>query len=115
MVVPFRQSAPGRLLLVAAACFLGAAAALLISGSIYAIGIGMPLGITVAFVGVGLGIGEYTRETLYTVALLPPLLWGFYYLMAELSHVSASGWGWPMAIIAALALGVAAFPGGSRD
>ena len=114
MVVPFRQSAPGRLILVAAACFLGAAAALLMTGSIYAIGIGMPIGITIAFVGVGLGLGEYTRETMYTVLLMPPLLWGFYYLMAELSSGRAGGWGWPLAILAVLALGAAAFPG-SKD
>src|SRR5262245_8268914 len=115
MVVPFRQSAPGRLLLVAAACFLAAAAALLMTGSLYAIGIGMPIGITIAFVGVGLGLGDYTRETLVTVALLPPLLWGFYYLMAELSSASRGGFGWPLAILAGLALVIAAYPGSSED
>jgi hypothetical protein len=115
MPTTFRQSSPGRLLLLAGACFLASAAALLVSGSLYAIGIGMPIGITIAFVAVGLGISDdYIRETLFAVCLLPPALWGFYYLMGEL-HTGSQAGGWLMALVAAGMLGLAAFPGGSED
>jgi hypothetical protein len=61
-----------------------------------------------------MGISDYARETLYSVLLLPPFLWGFYYLMGEL-HGGSTAWGWPMAILAAVLLGMAAFPGGSSE
>ncbi len=113
MSVPFFSSNPGRLVMLAAACFLGAAAWLLVAGNLYALGIGMPVGITLAFVGVGLGMTDYPKETMMSLLLLPPALFGFIYLMGEFSTGTRS-WGWGIGALAALALLKAAIPG-SKD
>lgn len=115
MSTPFFSSNPGRLILLAAACFTGAAAWLLLAGNLYALGIGMPAGITFAFIGVGLGMHDYPRQALLSMVLLPPALWGFTYLMGEFSTGNHS-WGWGIAAVAVLALLRAAVPGkGAAD
>jgi hypothetical protein len=103
--------------LLAGAVFLASGAAGLMmdeTGSLYAIGVGFPIGITVAFVGVGIGLADYVRETMFSVLVLPPALWGFFYLMNELDFVKASTWGYGMAALAIVCLLRAAVPSKSE-
>ena len=101
-------------MLLAAACFMGSAAWLLVGSNLYALGIGMPAGITLAFVSAGLGMSDYPKEILFSLLLGPPALWGFIYLMGEFSTGDTS-WGWGIGALAVVALFKAAVPGGSKD
>ena len=80
---------------------------------IYIIGLSFPVSITIAFIGVGLGLHEYGKELMYTVLMAPPALWGFYYLMGELEFNNANSWGYGVLLLAIIAAGRAAFPGGN--
>lgn len=112
-MVPFHKSAPGRILLVATAVFLLTGASFVKWGSYVALGIGMPAGITLAFIGVGLGMRSYVRETLLGLVLLPPALWGFMFFIPYASASSA----WPVVFGAAgiVAAGLAATGKGSSQ
>jgi hypothetical protein len=103
----------GRLLLVAAACYLLTAGAYLVFGSLTALGIGMPAAITVSFIAVGLGITDHMKETMLTIMCMPPTLWGFMYLIGEFQHRSANSWGWGIMLLGVLALARAAMGGGA--
>ncbi len=111
MGVPFLSSNGGRLLLLSAACFLAASAWLVVSNNLYALGIGMPAGITIAFVGVGLSMHDYPRETVLSLLLLPPALWGFMYLVGEFTWAKSTTWGYGIGALAVLAVLKAAIPG----
>ncbi len=100
-------------MLLAAASFLGAAAAMVVAHNLYALGIGMPAGITMAAVAVGLGLGDYPKEILLSVLLLPPSLWAFTYLMGEFTAGNSHSWGWGLGALALLALLRAALPSAS--
>lgn len=116
MATPYLHSTSGRLILAAAAVFLAAGAAGVISSSLYAIGIGFPAGITLAFVAVGLGLEDYTRPTLFSIMVMPPALWGFYYLMEELKYGGGSTTlGYAFAFLALCSIGKAAFPGSAEE
>jgi hypothetical protein len=108
MPTPFLSSPSGRLLLAAAGLYLLSAAAYLLWGNLTAFGIGLPAAITLSFVGVGLGMSDYTKQTLLAILLLPPALWGFIYLTGEFRFRSATSWGWGIALIGVIALGKAA-------
>lgn len=110
----FLSTASGRLLLVAAAVYLLSAGAYLLWNNLVALGLGMPAGITISFVAVGLGSREHIKETLMTVICMPPALWGFIYLMGEFKYHEASGWGWVILLLGVLALGRAAMGGGKE-
>ncbi len=110
----FLSTASGRLLLVAAACYLFTAGAYLLWDNLVAFGLGMPAGITVSFVAVGLGTREYIKETMMTVICMTPVLWGFMYLLGELHYRGAKSWGWGIMLLGALALGRAAMGGGEE-
>lgn len=110
----FLSTTTGRLLLVSAAIYLFAAGGYLLWSSFVAFGLGMPAGITVSFIAVGLGSREHVKETLMTVICMPPVLWGFMYLLGELKYQDASGWGWGIMLIGVLALGRAAMGSGDR-
>jgi len=97
----FAQSIGGRLVMAANAVFLGTSAAYLLTGSLYTWGIGMPIGLTLAFVGVGLSMTDYLRETMFSITVLPTALWGFTYLLGELDWRAIT---WPAYIIGALAV-----------
>jgi hypothetical protein len=111
-MTPFIESTPGRLVLAAAAIALISGASQLITGSYYIAGVGLPAAITLAFVGVGLGMGEYTKETLFSVLLMPPVLWGFMYLVGEIGR---GGWGWGFLLLGIVAIAKAAIPGGGEE
>lgn len=110
----FLSTASGRLLLVAAACYLFTAGAYLLWNNLVAFGLGMPAGITISFVAVGLGSREHIKETLMTVICMTPVLWGFMYLLGELKYHEANGWGWGILLLGVLALGRAAMGGGEQ-
>lgn len=112
MATPFLSSTPGRLLLAAAGLYLLSAAAYLLWTNLTVFGIGLPAAITLSFVGVGLGMADYTKQTLLSVVLLPPALWGFMYLTGEFHFRSAGTWGYGIALLGILALGKAAMGGG---
>jgi hypothetical protein len=114
MLLPFSKSVPGRLLYAAAACYLLAGAAQVIAASQVALGIGMPAAVTISFVAVGLGMADYPREILLSVCVLPPALWGFLYLMGELTTATAVNWGYGMAALGVVALLFAAAPRGDE-
>jgi hypothetical protein len=110
-LVPFTRSNPGRLVLLAAAIFLLSGAVMVASDDHYAFGIGMPAAITIAFVAVGVSMGSYVKETLFTACVLPPGLWGFMYLIGELKHADARNWGYGIGLVGLLALAMAVRPG----
>jgi hypothetical protein len=101
----FAQSQGGRLMMAAHAAFLGTTAVYLFTGSLYAWGIGMPLGITFAFISVGLSLEDYLKEAFIGITLLPVALWCFTYLAGELDWRATS---WPAYLMAGAAL-IAAF------
>ena len=111
METPFLSSNPGRVILLAAAVFLFSFAAFSITGSIYPLACGMPVGITLSFVAVGVGLEDHVLPTLYTILLMPPALWGFYFLTAHLPN--AAGFGYAVGVAGLLSLGKAAV-GGSK-
>ncbi len=111
MPTPFVSSVSGRLLLTAFAAFTLSAAAYLLYGNMTAFGLGFPIGLTLSFLAVGLGMTEYTRQTLLSMIALPPALWGFMYLTAEFQYHSANNWGYGLALLGVLALGRAAMGG----
>ena len=111
----FLSTASGRLLLVAAAIYLFTAGAYLVWDNLVALGLGMPAGITVSFVAVGLGSREYIKETLMTIICMTPTLWGFIYLMGELKYHDLGGWGWGILLLGVLALGKAAMGGDEEE
>ena len=115
MPTPFLSSTPGRLLLTAAGLYLLSAAAYLLWTNLTVFGIGLPAAITLSFVGVGLGMHDYIKQTMLSVLLLPPALWGFMYLMGEFHYRSASNWGYGVALLGVIALGKAAMGGDSAD
>ena len=99
-------------MLAAAAVYLGTAAVYLIWGSIFAFGIGFPLGITLSFLSVGFALGEYDKEAMLGVITLPPALWGFMYLVSEFKFRDGHSWGWIIGLMAIVAAGKAALGGG---
>jgi hypothetical protein len=100
---PFTQSTSGRVMLAAAAVFLASAGWYTISHNLYALGIGMPMGITLAFVSVGLGLGDgYMKETMFGITVLPAALWGFMYLSNEMVYRHLPWGGYVMVVLAAL-------------
>jgi hypothetical protein len=113
MPTPFLSSVSGRILLAAFASFTLSAAAYLLAGNMTIFGLGFPLGLTLSFVGIGLGMTDYTRQTMLSVLVLPPALWGFIYLTGEFKYRSANSWGYGLALLGILALGKAAMGGGS--
>ncbi|MSP26652.1 MAG: hypothetical protein EXR75_16190 [Myxococcales bacterium] len=115
MPTPFMSSTPGRLMLAAAALFMLSAAALMLWGSAWIFGLGMPAAITIAFVGFGLGLEDYTKELLFTLLLGLPALWGFMYLVAELIFHSANAWGWGVGLCGMLALAKASMGGAELE
>jgi hypothetical protein len=106
-MTPFIESTTGRLLLAAAGIALMSGASQLITGSYYIAGVGLPAAITIAFVAVGTGMGDYTKETLFSILLMPPALWGFMYLVGEIGH---GGWGWGILLLGIVAFAKAAIP-----
>lgn len=122
MPTPFLSSTPGRLLLTAAGLYLLSNASYLLWGNLTIFGWGLPAAITLSFVAVGLGMGDYTKQTLLAVVLLPPVLWGFMYLTGEFhfsasrtvmgTHFAPNPWGYGIALLGAIALGRAALGGG---
>ncbi|MBM4376488.1 MAG: hypothetical protein FJ095_15510 [Deltaproteobacteria bacterium] len=115
MPTPFLSSTSGRVLLSAFAAFMLSAGVYLINGNMTIFGLGFPLGLTLSFVGVGLGMNDYTRQTMMSVLLLPPALWGFIYLTGEFKYRSASSWGYGLALLGVIALAKAAMGGGAAD
>ncbi|MBM4360022.1 MAG: hypothetical protein FJ096_18105 [Deltaproteobacteria bacterium] len=111
MPTPFLSSVSGRILLAAFASFTLSAAAYLVAGNLTIFGIGFPLGLTLSFVGVGLGMSEYTSQTMLSVLVLPPALWGFIYLTGEFKYRSANSWGYGLALLGVIALAKAAMGG----
>lgn len=111
MPTPFFSSVSGRILLCAFASFTLSAAAYLVSGNMTIFGLGFPIGLTLSFVGIGLGMTDYTRETMMSVLVLPPALWGFIYLTGEFKYRSANSWGYGLALLGVMALGKAAMGG----
>jgi hypothetical protein len=111
-MTPFLSSTSGRLLLAAAGLYLLSVAAYLLWGSHTIFGIGLPAAITLSFVGVGFGMADYTKETMLSVVLLPPALWGFIYLTGEFKFRSANSWGYGIALLGVVALAKAAMGGG---
>lgn len=113
MATPYLSSKSGRILLVALALYMLSAAAYLLHGNMTLFGLGFPAALTLSFVSVGLGMTDYTKQTLLSVLVLPPLLWGFIYLTGEFKYRSANNWGYGLALIGILALGKALVGGGS--
>ncbi len=113
MTTPFFSSTSGRLILAAAAVFMLSAAAMLLFKSAWIFGLGMPAGITLAFVGAGLGLSEYAKELAFVLLCGPPALWGFIYLVAEFEFRTANAWGWGIGLCGVLVLGRAAMGGGA--
>ncbi len=114
-IVPFTRSMPGRLMFASAATFLLTIAVWLVNtGSTavgaYAFGVGMPLGIAFAFISVGLAMTSHTKECLFAICVLPPALWGLMYLGGELEMAKAGNWGYGIAALGFLALGLALSP-----
>jgi hypothetical protein len=115
MPTPFLSSTSGRVLLCSFSAFTLSAAAYLINGNMTIFGLGFPLGLTLSFVGIGLGMSEYTKQTMMSVLVLPPALWGFIYLTGEFKYRSASSWGYGLALLGVVALAKAAMGGGAGD
>lgn len=116
METPFLSSNPGRVILVAVAVFLASFAAYTITGSVYPIACGMPVGITIAFVAVGLGMGEYSEPAMFSILVLPPTLWGFFYLTVNVvGGAGSTTFGYITAACAALTLLKAAMGGGEGE
>lgn len=112
MPTPYLSSVSGRVLLCALATFMLSAAAYLLYGNMTIFGIGFPLGLTLSFVSVGLGMTDYTKQTVLSVLVLPPALWGFIYLTGEFKFRSANSWGYGLALVGIAALAKAAMGGG---
>ena len=112
MPTPYLSSVSGRVLLCAFASFMLSAAAYLLYGNMAIFGLGFPLGLTLSFLAVGFGMTDYTKETLLSMLVLPPALWGFIYLTGEFKYRSANSWGYGLAFLGVLALGRAAMGGG---
>ncbi len=110
----FLQSSSGRFMMAAHAVFLGSTAVYLLTGSMYTWGIGPPLGITLAFVSVGLGMKEYLKETMFAVTVMPCALWGFAYLTGELDWRATQWPAYAMAVAAVIAIYLAVAPPGAR-
>ena len=109
----FAQSTSGRLMMAAHAAFLASAAVYLFNGNLYVWGIGLPAGLTIAFVSVGFGMNDYLKETMIGITLMPALLWGFMYLMGELDWRGISWPAYVMGVAALYAAFRAAVPPGS--
>jgi ABC-type transport system involved in cytochrome c biogenesis permease component len=107
-MTPFLQSPGGRVVLVAAAVFLGTTGWYTISHNLYALGIGMPLGITLSFVGVGLALPDYLGESLFAVTVLPCALWSLIYATGEATFRHQPWLGYLLVLLAVLSLGRAA-------
>ena len=112
--IPFSSSKPGRLLLLAAAVFLLSAGCRVAAGPAWVYGLGMPAGITISFVAVGLGMAEHTKETLFATIMGPVVLWAFTYLACEFNYASATSWSWGIGLVGVLAL-LKAIKGPSAD
>lgn len=95
------------------AAFLASGAAYLLFDSIYAWGIGPMVGITLAFVSVGMGMKDYLKETMIGVTVMPAALWGFTYFALELDWRATAWPAYGMAVAAAIALYLAAVPPGA--
>jgi hypothetical protein len=107
----YLQSQPGRIMMAAHAVFLATVAIYLLTDSYYAWGIGMPAGITLAFVSVGFSLQqEYLKEALIGITLLPVALWCFAYLTGELDWRATSWPAYGCLFFAAWALFRAAVP-----
>lgn len=115
MPTPFLSHVSGRIMLAAFASFMLSSAAYLVAGNMTIFGLGFPVGLTLSFVGVGLGMSDYTKETMMSVLLLPPALWGFIYLTGEFKFRSANNWGYGLALLGIVALAKAAMGGGSES
>jgi hypothetical protein len=113
---PFTQSTSGRLVLAAAAVFLATTGWYTITHNLYALGIGMPLAITLSFVSVGLGLGDgYVKQALFAVTVLPTALWGLMYLTGEMTFRHQPWSGYVMVVLAALCAAKAAMGGASSE
>jgi hypothetical protein len=111
---PFNETAGGRVVWAAAAVFLATAGWFAISHNLYALGIGMPAGITLAFVGVGLSLPDYSGECLFAVTVLPCALWGLMYLTFEMDHRHQNWFGYVLCVVAVIAAGKAMMSGGEE-
>ena len=111
----FSETPGGRILWIAAAVFLGTTGWYAISHNLYALGIGMPAGITLAFVGVGLTMTDYTKETMFAITVLPCALWGLMYATGEADYRSQAGLGYIFVVLAVIATGKAMMSGGGGE
>lgn len=101
-------------MMLAAAVFLLCGACHVAAGPAWVYGLGMPAGITLSFVGIGLGMSDYTHDTMLWICVGTPALWGFMYLIGELDYASATGWSWGIGLVGLVAL-VKAIKGANAD
>lgn len=111
----FSASTGGRIVWAAAAVFLATTGWYTVSHNLYALGIGMPAGITLAFVGVGLSMNDYQGEALFAVTVLPCALWGLIYATNEADFRAQTWLGYIFVLLAVLAAGKAAMGGGDAE
>lgn len=111
----FSETPGGRIVWAAAAVFLATAGWYTVSHNLYALGIGMPIGITLAFVGVGITMTDYTGEALFSITVLPCALWGLIYMTGEADHRAVTWIGYVFVVLAVIAAGKAAMGGGDDD
>lgn len=113
-MTPFLQSTGGRVVLAAATVFLATTGWYTISHNLYVLGIGMPAGITLAFVGVGLAMPDYLGESLFSVTVLPCALWGLMYATGEADFRHQNWLGYILVILAVVAAAKAMMGGGEE-
>ena len=111
----FSETAGGRVVWAAAAVFLATTGWFAVSHNLYALGIGMPAGITLAFVGCGLSLPDYAGECLFTVTVLPCALWALMYLTFEADHRSVTWVGYILCVLAVIAAGKVVMGGGGEE
>ncbi len=110
----FSETAGGRVVWAAAALFLATTGWYAISHNLYVLGIGMPAGITLAFVGVGMSMPDYQGECLFSITVLPCALWVLMYATAE-AHFRHQAWlGYIFCVLAVITAGKAIM-GGSGE
>lgn len=111
----FNETAGGRIIWAAAAVFLATTGWYTVSQNLYALGIGMPAGITLAFVGVGLSMEDYAGEALFSVTVLPCALWALMYTTGEADHRSIVWIGYVFIVLGLIAAGKALMGGGGDE
>ncbi len=99
------------MVLAAAAVFLATTGWYTVSHNLYVLGIGMPAGITLSFVGVGLALPDYAGPSLFSVTVLPCALWGLIYATNEATF-RHQGWLGYIFVVLAVAAAAKALMGG---